>query len=216
MPRGQVLTNSERAVILALKEQALSNRLIAKKLKRSSNVVNNFLRSPENYGKRVQKGRPAALSERDKRSILKIASNSMLTARQIVAEAGIQTNVRNVQRLIKKSKRIKRLRIKRKPALKVIHRTRCLSFAKQHLHWIHQWRNVIFSDEKRFNLDGPDGYRYYYHDLRKNKIILSKRQQGGGGVMIWGLISFDGTCEVTFLKGNINSIKYVHLLEIIY
>ena len=36
-------------------------------------------------------------------------------------------------------------------------------------------------------VDGPDGFDYYWHDLRKEKLIFSKRQQGGGGVMIWGL-----------------------------
>ena len=27
------------------------------------------------------------------------------------------------------------------------------------------WRNVVFSDESKFNLDDPDGIRKYWYDL---------------------------------------------------
>jgi hypothetical protein len=37
---------------------------------------------------------------------------------------------------------------------------------------------------KKFNLDGPDGVACYWHDLRKEQ-IFSKRQQGGGSLMVW-------------------------------
>ena len=51
---------------------------------------------------------------------------------------------------------------------------------------VSDWMNVVWSDENKFNLDGPDGFRYYWHDLRTNKRMFSKRQQGEDSVMILG------------------------------
>ena len=31
------------------------------------------------------------------------------------------------------------------------------------------WKNVIFSDKKRLNIDVPDGFNCYFYDLRKAK-----------------------------------------------
>jgi len=48
-----------------------------------------------------------------------------------------------------------------------------------------RWNSIIFSDEKKFNLDGPDGYQYYWRDLRKEKETYFTRHSGGGSVMVW-------------------------------
>jgi len=42
---------------------------------------------------------------------------------------------------------------------------------------------VLFSDEKKFSLDGPDGLNHYWHDLRKEPLTFSRRNFGGGSVM---------------------------------
>jgi len=44
----------------------------------------------------------------------------------------------------------------------------------------------IFTDEKNFNLDGPDGFNYYWHDIRSDEQICSTRQNGGQSLMLWG------------------------------
>ena len=82
------------------------------------------------------------------------------------------------------------------PSLSVKHKEQSLNCAKDHSHLRTRWRDVIFSDEKRFNLDGPDGFGHYWHDLRKELQYFSKRQQGGGSVTIWGAIVYNGVSNI--------------------
>lgn len=87
-------------------------------------------------------------------------------------------------------------------------------FADKHLHWDHQWRNIIFSDEKKFNLDGPDGWACYWHDLRTEEIIFSKRQSGGGSVMIWGAIGYQNKSDLTFVDTRMKAVDYQRMIAL--
>ncbi|KIH43245.1 hypothetical protein ANCDUO_26754 [Ancylostoma duodenale] len=57
------------------------------------------------------------------------------------------------------------------------------------------WTKVVFLDEKKFNLDGPDGYKYYWRDPRKDTVVFSRRNFGGGNVMVWGAFCNDSSLE---------------------
>jgi hypothetical protein len=75
------------------------------------------------------------------------------------------------------------------------------------------WKTVIFSDEKKFNLDGPDGLHHYWHDIRKEPKILSNRVQGGGSVMVWAAFGFGGQTEIIFIDTRMDSKTYQELLR---
>jgi transposase len=72
---------------------------------------------------------------------------------------------------------------------------------------------VVFSDEKKFNLDGPDGMDFYWRDLRKEPLYFSTRNFGGGSVMIWGAFSFSGKAELAFTTSKMNSAEYISVLN---
>ena len=71
---------------------------------------------------------------------------------------------------------------------------------------------MIFSDERKFNLDGPDGFAHYWYDLRKEPQYFSKRQQGRGSVTIWVAIAHNGVSNIAVLNSTMNSEKYCQIL----
>ena len=74
-------------------------------------------------------------------------------------------------------------------------------------------QRIVWSDEKKFNLDGPDSLRYYWHDLRDEKTIFSKRHSGGGSVMVWGGLTFFGVTPLAFVDKKLDSDSYQDLLS---
>lgn len=87
-----------------------------------------------------------------------------------------------------------------------------MDFAINHVTWTVGWKRVIFSDEKKWNLDGPDGCHYYWHDLRTEPHYFKKRGHGGGSVMTWAAFGVNGKTELKVIHGRINSKDYQELL----
>ena len=214
MGRGNTLTKEEIGKIDAFKQENYSNREIANKIGRSHKVINNYVNNPENYGKNRKGCTARATTERERRSILREASNSAATARVIKDKVGCSASIRTVRRVIQQCPHIKRKKFQKKPHLLPRHKTARLEYCRHHIHWKEEWHQVIFSDEKKFNLDGPDGFQYYFHDLRKSERFLSRRHTAVGSVMVWAAISFHGVVDLVVLDGRQTSSDYIELLEV--
>lgn len=115
MGRGKALTRFEIEQILELRKQNLTISKISKNVSKSQKVIYNLFKNGDNYGKRT--GRPPSLSERDKCSILRVASNSSLTMRQIMQKAGVTARIYSVHRVVQSCNHLKKLKIKKKPVL---------------------------------------------------------------------------------------------------
>ncbi|GBM98227.1 hypothetical protein AVEN_194742-1 [Araneus ventricosus] len=72
---------------------------------------------------------------------------------------------------------------------------------------------VLFSDEKIWDLDGPDWNIKYWHDLRKEPRSFFGRQSGGGSVMVWAAFGFNGQVVLAFLYDRQNSPNCIETLE---
>jgi len=171
------------------------------------------LADPENHGRKKRSGRPKKVTPRDQRAILREASNNGSTSRRIKDSLKLPYHPTTIKRVLEKSPVHKYTKRLGKPTLKPMHKQARIEWAKLHMEYGQKWRNVIWSDEKKFNLDGPDGMQYYWADLRKEPEIFSKNVHGGGSVMVWAAFSWNGTTDIVFIDGRLNSLGYRKVLE---
>ena len=213
MPRGLKLTQLEIGQIIAYNDLNLSHREIARRLGRSHAVVSSYLADPDNYGAKKRPGGKPKLSDRDKRSVIRDITNHGMSPREIRHARQLPCSVRTVQRVAQNSEFLNWGKRKSKPKLTPYHKIARVDWATKYISWTTKWHSIIFSDEKKFNLDGPDGCQYYWHDLRKEPQWFHTRGFGGGSVMVWSAFSWSGKCEIAFLDGRQDSAKYIQTLE---
>lgn len=99
------------------------------------------------------------------------------------------------------------------PPLTNQHKVNRVNWCVHRLLWKEEWHHYVFTDEKKFNFDGPDGWRYYWHDKRRKKSVFTKRQMGGGSVMVWAGFGYTGCTPIVFMNGRYDSIRYIALLR---
>lgn len=214
MVRGALLSPEERAKVDILQAEGYSLRGIGKALKRSRHAVTTYLKDRKTYGKGKGGAWKKKMSDKDKRMIVREVAKGHFTASQLKARLDLPVGTRRVQQVLNESSLTAFKKLKRAPTLTKKHKDDRLSWARTHHNWTpHQWSRVVFSDEKRFCMDGPDGFNYYWHHLAHDEEIMSRRQNGGGGIMIWAGFSEKGKTKIAFVSGNQNSNKYVDTLK---
>ena len=142
------------------------------------------------------------------RDIVRAASNDARTAREIRDRYNCDVTVRRVQQLVRNVPQMTYKKMLSGPKLTPTHMEARLKGARDYSNWRTRWRRVVFIDEKKFNLDGPDGFTYYWHDLRKEPQYFSKCQQSGGGVIIWAAMSYNSVSSLGVINGTLDSSKY--------
>ncbi|PIC48847.1 hypothetical protein B9Z55_007677 [Caenorhabditis nigoni] len=224
---GTFLSVAEKAQIDLLRQLGYSILGMSKLIERSRNVIRRYLDDPLNYGSKSRHGRPRKMKPRDDRSVVRAVGNTMKSANDLIRSLNLQVSKSTVLRSVKRSGVIVRQKMKKAPCLTDAHKKARLEFVKNNL--ATDWKKVllhfivpvekpclfqiVFSDEKKFNLDGPDGNCFYWRDLRQDPRIFSRRNFGGGSVMLWGAFCHNKKLELKFTSSRMDSSEYQNVLQ---
>jgi len=214
MGRGKALTDYERGQIHALRDEGNSARAIEAAIGRSRSAVDHYLADPLNYNQPYGGGRPAKLTDRDKRRIFREAAPGNVSPKKIVDKLHLEVSKATVIRTLNSSDIFEYTKMNKAPKLTEKHKMARVAWAEIYVRTSDDmWVRNFFSDEKKWNLDGPDGLKYYWHCLRNDPSVAFSRQNGGGTLMVWGAFFADGRAELAFLDGNQNADDYIHTLS---
>ena len=129
MSRGKRLSEKEKGKIDILKSQKLSHRRIAKEIKRSLAVVNNYVKMGDNYGMKGRRGRKSKIVGVLKKRVINLATTKLMSASKIKQDLALSQSTRTIQRVLNKSPSLVYKKIKTRPHLTAAHKSARLAFA---------------------------------------------------------------------------------------
>ena len=208
MGRRAHLTPAEKAVTIVLHHEGLTEREVGDTVKRSKTAVHNVINYESSPSKNENRGRKSKLSPRMCRKIVRKARGGGFTARKICVDYGLPVSIRRVQQVLSSAQYCEFELRKKAPAFTPTHKAArldwCETFSAKEVGY---WNDLIFSDEKRFSLDGPDCVCYYWADPNIVDKYFSKRPRGGDGWMVWAGVSSRGKTLLVFIYYNMDGAK---------
>lgn len=208
-------SKEQREIILNLKSQGKTFNEISIIMGISRNSVLNMYYYERKLIKK-KRGPHFKLSSyhklRIKRQLALFKKNEeKINSSKIKKSCYLEISTRSIQRHLKREG-YEYIRAKSKIILSKKHKQLRLEIITNWITNQHQWDRTVFSDEKRFSLDGPDDWKTYAQ--RCEHVVRCKRQCKGGGVMVWLMVLPNNLLSFSIINGTFRSSDYVkHLKE---
>ena len=192
MGRSCAWSETEKTQIKLISDKGFSFSVISRNIKRSRKVITTLPK----------------LSPTTHRRVLREASRKGMSSRNLKTSFDLNVTPRRVRQILVFSKDFVYKKITTPPLTKMHEKRR------EKVKWnAENWSKVIFFYEKKFNLDGPDGFQFYWPDLQKIEQIFSKCPFGGRSLMIWGAFSIEGKASLVKMEGKQNAQKYTEIFK---
>lgn len=215
MVRSQ-LTEFDKGQIIAWNELNLSSRTISNKLDRDHSTIIKFLKK----FKLTKSHLRASGSERKRETTKRDDSHIITYALRHPNESAAE--IKSALNLIVSEKTIRnRLHeaglfsywTTKKPFINKKNRIARVKWAKIHLHWKKEWRNLLFSDESPFVLRfGPKRRIWRQHNERYSPKSLTGSVKHDIKINVWGAMCYNGVSKLVNINGNLDQYQYQDIL----
>jgi hypothetical protein len=81
---------------------------------------------------------------------------------------------------------------------------------------VEDWKRVVWSDETKINRLGSDGRKWAWKKAGEglsNRLVEETLKFGGGSIMIWGCMLWDGVGYACKIDGRMDGELYMNILE---
>jgi hypothetical protein len=166
-------------------------------------------------------GRPCKLTDRDRRHVIETLRKSKVkTAEAVRKEAATYLNIRvcrkTIAKVFKEAGFVCRVK-RKKPLLTKKHKQARLAWAKKYQTWtVDEWKKVVWSDETAFMLVNGEGREYCWTkegDVLEGDQVKPTKKFGGGKLMVWGCITYEGVGFSCKVEGNMDAELYSQILR---
>ncbi|RHY45712.1 hypothetical protein DYB38_011696 [Aphanomyces astaci] len=192
MPAGSKLSEEEQGMILALKAVGKGLREIERLIGRSRGAITLFLKDTAAYNTKKRTGRPPKVTSTDIRRLIRTASNSFLSSRELVAQCQLTIKARRARQLLATCEHLKFVKAKATPkrlhaggycdmAEKLFPLGPRLTIEEQGAAWTFRLHNLSYraiskhlgrsKDTERAYLIAPDSYGTSQKGQKATKIV---------------------------------------------
>lgn len=195
------LSIDARNAVVKAKQSGKTDREVAEQFGVSHTTVGRIYRKflhSNSVERKPGSGRTRKSTEREDRAMIRVVKNDpRKTAVDVTRYAAEQLQLKLSSRTVRRRLCEANLfahRPAKKPLISTKNRKARLSFARRFQRWSKSdWKNVLWSDESKFNLFSSDGIRYVRRPRGQRynpKYQVPTVKHGGGSVMVWGISSF--------------------------
>ena len=215
------LTSSQKDNVLSLLHSGASTREISAQTGVSKSKIASLAKEALPDKESHPAGHPRKLSTIDENAVIKQistgrAKNAAQVAKNINPLLPHPVSTQTIINTLHKAN-VQPHKKQKKPKLTPGHRKARLAFAQKYLEWtVDDWKRVVWSDETKINRFGSDGQQYVWG--RKGESVGERGIKetvkfGGGNIMVWGCMGWEGVGNLVEVEGRMNGEQYVDILD---